>query len=298
MSGHSRRGVVTAAVTTGLLTLGLFAGGASAEPKDKPKDKPGSGSQQQKPEQAKDKPADKSKPADKPARDQGTNNGNPGTIKVAVPTDGTHNDNEPHPGCWARVDFYNFNPKTYGVEFTAIAPTAGGRVGGGTATITVPRTGGGGFQQSFTFALDFTGIAPAKQGYHVKVRVTNPDKPGNGAKSKVFWLDCVPAPAATTASGSASVLGEASVRGFRGALRGDDSGTAQVLGVRLERVATSAAAGATTDVAAAAVAKRRTGVLPFTGAELIPVVFAGLLLVVVGTGLVRVSRETGLLPAR
>lgn len=302
MATHSRRGVVTTGVVTSLVTLGLLAGGASAQSDDKgkPTDKPAAQEQQQgkptaAPEQAKNDAA-KDKPKSKPTAAPNTdNNGNPGTIKVALPTDGTANDNEPHPGCWARIDFYNFNTKTYGVEFTAIAPTAGGVVGGGTATITVARTGGGDFQQSFTYALDFAGIAPAKQGYHVKVEVTNPDKPGEGAKSKVFWLDCVPAaaPARTSAAGTVdganagrarSGLDSTSVLGARFSRLGDDTESAEVLGVRFERPAPSVAA----------TNAKRKGVLAFTGSMTTLLVGAAALLLLTGTALVAASRRRGL----
>lgn len=299
MTGNDRRLALTAAVAAGLLGVALSATGAAAHHKDghdnPPKDKPaqsspqGGGAQDKAKDKPKDKPRDNRTPQSaERGTGTGTNNGNPGTIKVAALGSDTRPDTEPHPGCAARVDFYNFNPKTYLVEFTAIAPTAGGVIGGGTATITAPRTGGDDVQLSKTFALDVSGLTPANQGYHVKVRVMNPDKPGNGAKSKVFWIDCVPAPAAVspavTTDDTTQTLG---VRGRSGTLLdGDDTA---VLGVRLERAVAEPKRAAVASARAA-----RPGVLPFTGGRTIPFLTAAALLLAVGTGLVVVSRQQAL----
>lgn len=118
--------------------------------------------------------------------------GNAGTIKIAFPRADSDPDNDAKPGCTVRLDFYGFRTGTYNAEFNSIAPTASKQLATGNVTITQPRTPASRLQTSKRFTLDVSGLTPANQGYHVKVRVTNPANPGNGAKTKVFYFDCEP----------------------------------------------------------------------------------------------------------
>jgi len=149
-----------------------------------------------------------------PAAAKGSSNGNPGTIKVSLPTGSGGPGNTAKPGCSVRLDFYGFNMGTYPVVFRAIAPTGDKQVASGSVTITQGRKPASKLQTSKRFTMDVSGLQPGNSGYHIKVRVTNPAKNGNGAKSKVFTLDCsAGAPAVFTGGGVVPTSGSGSTSG-------------------------------------------------------------------------------------
>jgi len=119
---------------------------------------------------------------------------NSGSIKIATPTSPTDaKNNEPHPGCAFRVDFYGFRAATYSITLTGVAPTGGGQLIP-TQSITIPESAHGNtYQASRTFDLNsaLAGVTPQpQQGYHIRVDVKKDGSPGEGAKTKVFWLEC------------------------------------------------------------------------------------------------------------
>jgi hypothetical protein len=139
--------------------------------------------------------------------------GNNGTVKIAEVGDLDRiPNNSPHPGCSFEVQWYGFDGGSAvvsTVSFTPQAPTSDVTIsvdgptqvpvgedaasGAGTAT---------GLDAVQTYTLSFSGGAPAKQGYHVRLTVATPRSLGNDTKTKVFWVaPCAPAtPAATPAA--------------------------------------------------------------------------------------------------
>ncbi|MCA1823681.1 MAG: hypothetical protein LC640_05345 [Frankia sp.] len=191
----------------------------------------------------------------------GQSAGNSGTVKV----NGQGNSPDVSAsagGCAVRVNFYGFNKGTYNVSINAQAPTGNGELlASDTVTITQERIPGSAFQTSITFDLTaaLAGFEPSAQGYHVKIRVVNPGKPGNGAKQKVTWLDCprpTPTVAPTTTTTTAGGGGGTTA-----------SPTTTVRGTRLTRPAPPVARGTTvTRPGVRVLGVKLTGTLPRTGA--------------------------------
>lgn len=155
-----------------------------------------------------------------PAAAQGV--GNSGTIKIATVGSPTSNeDNEPHvAACVFRADYYGFRAATYNVTITGVAPTGGGQLTTDTVVISESANGNT-YQTSKTYDLTgaLSSITPhEQQGYHIRYDAKRAGSPGQGSKTKVFWLDCSP-----TTTGGAGVRGrtirkltdEASVLGTR-----------------------------------------------------------------------------------
>lgn len=131
--------------------------------------------------------------------------GNNGTVKIATLGDLDRiPNNTPHQSCTFTVQWYGYDkgPDVIShVAFTAQAPT-------GDVTLSVtgpssvfvggdPATGAGtatGLDGTATYTLSFSGGAPAKQGYHVRLVVATPHSLGNDTKSKVFWVGPCQAP--------------------------------------------------------------------------------------------------------
>ncbi|MCA1824029.1 MAG: hypothetical protein ABR520_11060 [Mycobacteriales bacterium] len=206
-------------------------------------------------------------PKPKPTKSPGTNNGFPGTIKVADPLANTAPGNEPHPGCSLRVDFYGFNLGPLSVTISGQAPTATDQpLSGGTVVITQPRKGGQ-FQQSATFDLNsaLATVTPTAQGYHLKVTVVDPDKPGNGGKQKVLWLNCAPLTPRSLVAPNSSGLGGGTVTA------GDV--TTAVKGTRTTRKLSAAAPTATV---LGTRLLRSSGVLPRTGLKTTAMLWIGI----------------------
>ncbi|MCA1830813.1 MAG: hypothetical protein ABR552_04345 [Actinomycetota bacterium] len=178
---------------------------------------------------------------------------NHGTIKISSVDDPPDPSNDPHPGCPFRVDFFGFKAGTYDITITGWPPTGGGVLK--TDVITIPTTTHGNtFQVSRTYDLSaaLADITPANQGYHVRLDAKRRGTPGNGSKTKVFWLTCpagatptpsvtptvsvsptgtvtTPTPSVTptvSASGGPAVLGTTTTRSPR---------STQVLGLRVTR---------------------------------------------------------------
>jgi hypothetical protein len=122
--------------------------------------------------------------------------GNNGTIKIDAGQKDAPKANEPHVPCRFSVDFWGYDQGTQTAEliFEAHAPTGGGVMRHDTASwTTAQRTGGRHLDYSYgpiELASDFAraGIAPAKQGYHVKLTVHVTGSHGNDVKHKVFWI--------------------------------------------------------------------------------------------------------------
>ena len=173
-----------------------------------------------------DKPSKPSKPAGK---GQGNANpassvrgaggdppGNNGTVKIAALGDLDRiPNNTPHPGCSFEVQWYGFDGGSdvvSTVSFTPQAPTrdvtisvdgptsvpVGGDAASGAGTST-------GLDAVQAYTLSFSGGAPAKQGYHVRLTVATPRSLGNDTKTKVFWVEpCDTAPTTPAATPEAS----------------------------------------------------------------------------------------------
>ena len=136
--------------------------------------------------------------------------GNNGTVKIgAVPLDKAPHANQPHVGCSFSLRFFGFDKdQTADITFTGQAPTKAGTLLTQTAVPISDDAAGGGQDADAVLTytasqLGLTGVAPAKQGWHVKVAVDVREAPG-GAKQKVFWLQCPPPSRTTTPSTSGS----------------------------------------------------------------------------------------------
>lgn len=147
--------------------------------------------------------------------------GNNGTIKL----DGVEFDdapgNEPQLECEVQVDFYGYDKGDLyaDVTFEAHPPTQ--RDGGDQVLLTDTvfigeddNSGGGstaGLDASETYVLDFTGIEPAQQGYHVKLTINADGSQGADVKHKAFWLTpCEPGPTPTEPGTTTSTTSETS----------------------------------------------------------------------------------------
>jgi hypothetical protein len=160
--------------------------------------------------------AAKIKHAATPQATAGDPPGNNGTVKIARVGDLDRiPNNTPHPGCSFEVQWYGFDggaDVVSAVSFTPQAPTGDVSIavdgptsvpvgedaasGAGTAT---------GLDAVATYQLSFTGGAPAKQGYHVRLTVATPRSLGNDTKTKVFWVEPCAGTAAAAPAAAAAV---------------------------------------------------------------------------------------------
>jgi hypothetical protein len=235
-----------------------------------------------------------SRTAGSPARGgraAGDPRGNNGTVKIDGAPYGSHPDNESHVACEFEIEFFGFDAgQRADLTLTAHAPTRGGVVWQRDGVlISDDAAGGAGRDVDATVGpitaadLALEGIAPARQGYHLKLTVDVLGAPGAG-KHKVFWLEpcAAPAPASGTApaaapavpgvtpapavaSGAAApaVLGQVVTRDQAG-----DQAPAAVLGARADR-----------------------GGLPVTGAALAGLLATGLALLLGGIALYVAARR-------
>lgn len=132
--------------------------------------------------------------------------GNNGTVKIdGVPLDDGKG-NEPHVGCSFDVRFYGFDAgQTADITFTGHAPTKSGTLlSQQDVAISDDAAGGGNDLDAVLHytadQLGLPGTPQAKQGWHVKLAVDVDQAPG-GAKQKVFWIQCGPAPEETSGGG-------------------------------------------------------------------------------------------------
>jgi hypothetical protein len=123
--------------------------------------------------------------------------GNNGTIKIEAGPPDDRKANEPHVSCNVYVEFWGYDSGSQRAEliFDAHAPTNGGTILRDTASWSTPqREGGRHLDHTYgpaDLAGAFTraGIAPAKQGWHVKLTVHVTGSKGSDVKHKVFWLE-------------------------------------------------------------------------------------------------------------
>lgn len=140
--------------------------------------------------------AEKTPPGDPP--------GNNGTVKIE--RDGPADEdkgNEPiGDGCIIWLEYYGFDQgQTADITFTAQPPS-------GTKVLIADKgvpisddAAGGGQDKDAVISYDLTSAvqglkAHPKHGYHIKLSSNSLQAPG-GAKHKVFWIKCAPAPATT-----------------------------------------------------------------------------------------------------
>ena len=135
--------------------------------------------------------------------------GNNGTIKMkktdpAADPNENNNANQPHiDGCIVWLSYSGFDQaQTADITFTAHKPSGDGEVLIADKSVAVsPDAAGGGQDQDVVIAYNLTSAVQSlkrqkNQGYHIKVASDTKEAPG-GAKQKVFWIDCAPAPATT-----------------------------------------------------------------------------------------------------
>ncbi len=219
--------------------------------------------------------------------------GNNGTIKVDnEPFDDAPN-NEPHVGCTFQVDFYGYDEGDLNadVTFTAHPPTGDEQV---LLTDRVfigqdDNSGGGseaGLDASKTYTLDLTGIEPhPNQGVHVKLTIHAEGSQGADTKYKVFWVTgCETPPTTSTTVGqttttvgqTTTTVGQTTTTVGQTTTTGLETTTTGLGGVGGGGNVTPPGQG---------------GVMPFTGANSVPVAVAGLLLLLVGAAGVLASRR-------
>jgi hypothetical protein len=124
---------------------------------------------------------------------------NQGTVKIdGVPFDQVE-DNEPHPGCVFKLQFFGFPEGTEASYQFAVYPPTSNTNGPGTliappgeVDLTLPAPGARRLNLNtgkinLKDGLTAAGVSPHPlQGFHVKLTVTTP----GGHKYKVFWVEC------------------------------------------------------------------------------------------------------------
>ncbi|MGH9043131.1 MAG: DUF5979 domain-containing protein [Acidimicrobiia bacterium] len=126
--------------------------------------------------------------------------GNNGTIKVGADADPEPN-NEPHvDGCRLWIEFFGFDTgERVRITFETQPPTGQGDLLLTHEAVISDDPAAGGQDADAVLGFNLSEALQSfephpKQGYHVKVRSDSLNAPG-GAKQKVFWLNCNPAPA-------------------------------------------------------------------------------------------------------
>ncbi len=134
--------------------------------------------------------------------------GNNGTIKVDGLAFDDDPNNEPQVTCPFQVDFYGYDEGDLNAEVTFEAQKPTTRPGKDTDQTLLKDTvfigeddnsGGGseaGLDASKEYALDFTGITPDNQGFHVSLTIDAEGSQGADVKHKVYWV--TPCEASTT----------------------------------------------------------------------------------------------------
>jgi hypothetical protein len=232
--------------------------------------------------------------------------GNNGTVKIhQLPLDSNPH-NQPHVDCPFTVSFFGFDQGDVAtVTFTAWAPT-----GKGTPLLTDTvdigaddNAGGGssaGFDGEQTYTLDFDGITPhPQQGFHVKlqVSVTSPDsRTPKFDKYKVFWAQPCQSSGGTTTTTTGGTTTTTTGGGTTTTTGGGGGSTTTTTSggpgsstTVLETTTTGLGGGGGGNVPSPP--PGQGGVMPFTGANSIPVAVAGLLLLLVGAAGVLASRR-------
>jgi len=245
--------------------------------------------------------------------------GNNGTIKIdQVPIDAGH-DNDPHVGCTFALELFGFDggTNTAHVSFDGQPPTGGGLLLADTFSFSgQARTQGGATfdtARPYDLAAALAHLAPAQQGFHVKVSAS---VDGGPPKHKVFWVTgCSPLASVSSAAasaGSAASAGPGSATTTSPPAAAPQSGHAAALlsgtgppttsasaaatpaavgatSVLGESIVRSASAGAV--VASSASTRAASGSLPLTGIDILGLVLAGMVAVAGGLGLVLFTRH-------
>lgn len=115
--------------------------------------------------------------------------GNSGTIKVSAVDEVPDPSNEPHPGCGLRADFYGFRAGTFDLTISTHAPTGSDQL---LADDIVLSESARGNTLQLTEVYDVGSLLPPSDDgrWHLRVEVARDGQPGNGAKSKMLWLEC------------------------------------------------------------------------------------------------------------
>jgi hypothetical protein len=216
--------------------------------------------------------------------------GNNGTIKIDdVPFDDAP-DNEPHVGCTFQVDFYGFDEGDLfaDVTFEAHPPT------GPVQVLLTDRVfigeddnaGGGsqaGLDASATYTLDFDGIEPhPNQGFHVKLTIHADGSQGADTKHKVFWVTGCPPGTTTTTLGATTTSAATSSSGVTSTSGTTTTTTSGAASSSQQPSSSSGAGGASSSAPGGSGGAS----LPFTGANTLSLLLAGLVLLGLGAGIV------------
>jgi hypothetical protein len=224
--------------------------------------------------------------------------GNNGTIKVDREPFDSAPDNEPNVGCTFQVDFYGFDEGDLNADVTFEAhPPTGDRQVVLTDTVFIgedDNSGGGseaGLDASKTYTLDLSGIMPhPEQGVHVKLTIHADGSQGADTKYKVFWVTgCAAPPTTTTTVGeTTTTVGQTTTTMVGETTTTTAGASTTTLG---QTTSSSGAGGEQSATSSGSSGSSGQSGLPFTGANSLPVVAVGLLLLVVGAGGVLASRR-------
>jgi hypothetical protein len=216
--------------------------------------------------------------------------GNNGTIKVDdLPFDDAPN-NEPHVGCSFQIDFYGFDQGDLfaDVTFESHPPTGPVQV---LLTDEVfigedDNAGGGsqaGLDASKTYTLDFTGIQPhPNQGFHVKLTIHADGSQGADTKHKVFWVTGCAAGTTTTTSGTTTTSRATGSSGATSTSGTTTTTTRSGVAPTSQQPSSSSGVGGGSSSASGG---SGGGNLPFTGANALSLLLAGLVLLGLGAGM-------------
>ncbi len=114
---------------------------------------------------------------------------NSGTIKISTWSEPPSPSNNPHPGCGFRVDWYGFRTGTFDVTISTHPPT-GRDVLVTDVVVIATREQGNTLQVMRSYDVRPL-LPPSDDGrWHIRVEAERRDMPGNGAKTKMLWLEC------------------------------------------------------------------------------------------------------------
>jgi hypothetical protein len=238
--------------------------------------------------------------------------GNNGTVKIDdTPFDDLPN-NEPHVGCKFQVDFYGYDKGDLHAKviFEAHPPTL--REGDDQVLLTDTvfigeddNSGGGseaGLDASETYTLDLAGIEPQpNQGVHVKLTIHAEGSQGADVKHKVFWVTGCGGHGPTTTTDHKSTT----TTDHKSTTTTDHKSTTTTTDHKSttttesnsggtspsgQSTTTTAVGGSSSSAPSSSVGG---GVLPFTGAGIMPLLLVGLALIGLGaaTLLARAQRD-------
>jgi hypothetical protein len=146
--------------------------------------------------------------------------------------------------------------------------------------------GGGsqaGLDASATYTLDVDGIQPhPNQGFHVKLTIHADGSQGADTKHKVFWVTGCPSGTTTTTLKATTTSGVTSSSGAT-STSGTTTTTTSGAATSNEQPSSSSGVGGASSSAAGG---SSGGSLPFTGANALSLLLAGLVLLGLGAGMV------------